>query len=216
MKEDKGFIDKWNIIEYMEDKNWVGNLEDYSIGGVWALFGKKKEETNKNDEWFCLQVAKTRDIEDEISEDMTYLKIKKHNEGEKNYVNQFGEKMFDYTAREIVNSNIREVEYSDIMSKYKNLLFICVCEESDKTKRTAIERYFAWNAHALYWRNGRPYKGAKYYPEKKLNEARIGINKKIGLNDDIKKDIDSFWNSPTINNKFINTVEICNTDCSGK
>lgn len=97
----KEFLEKQNIIIKLEDEKWEGNLEDYNIGGIWALFGKKSEN---NDTWFCLQVGQTENIADEIKADKKCLEAKKDGlEADKkcldptidklrtkHYVNQFG------------------------------------------------------------------------------------------------------------------------------
>lgn len=189
MKKDKEFLEKYNIIIELENGEWEGNLEDYKMGGVWALFGK---ESDKNVQWICLQVAKTENIAGEIKTDINCLKPRIDPEKrkiEKNYVNQFGKHMFSYNEY----PSSREYLYSEIADKYKYLIFICVSKEKDAAKRLAIEKYFAWRARALYWRNGGAYKEEKDYSEDDLNKIQDGKFMDMNLDATIKKDLDSFF-----------------------
>ncbi|WP_052246082.1 hypothetical protein [Clostridium tyrobutyricum] len=193
MKVDKGFIEKHNIIIELENGKCEGNLEeyleDYKMGGVWALFGK---EFDNNDQWFCLQVAKTENIAGEIKRDISCLKSEIDPEKEKiekNYVNQFGKHMFSYNEY----PSSREYLYSEIAKIYKYLIFICVSKENDAAKRSAIETYFAWMARALYWRNGRAYKKEKNYSKDALDKIQSSKFMNINLDVTVQKNLDSFF-----------------------
>lgn len=189
MKVDKELIEKYNIIIELENGEWKGNLEDYKMGGVWALFGK---EFDNNDQWFCLQVAKTENIAGEIRTNISYLKPKMELEKrniEKDYVNQFGKHMFSYNEY----PSSREYLYSEIAENYKYLIFICVSKENDAAKRSAIETYFAWRTRALYWRNGRAYKEKKNYSEDVLDKIQSSKFVDINLDGTVQKKLDSFF-----------------------
>lgn len=89
----------------------------------------------------------------------------------------------------------REQLYNEIREEYENLIFICVYKEDDIKERTDIEKYFAWNAYPLYWRNGGPYKEEKEYSESMLDEIKDKIIGNINLNDNVRKIIDLFFES---------------------
>ncbi|AQR93398.1 hypothetical protein [Clostridium saccharoperbutylacetonicum] len=180
MEVDKRFLDEQDIITELNNPERERNLEDYNIGGVWALFGKKKRKNNNT--WFCLQVAQTGNIKKEIIADIKCLESKTDmKRKKKSYVNQFGEEMFFYYEY----PSCREQLYNEIMKKYESLVFICVCKGDDIPERKKIEKYFAWNAHALYWRNGGAYTEAKNYQESKLNEMKKEIINEIINNKDL-------------------------------
>lgn len=185
MEVDKEFLEKQDIIIKLEDEKWVGNLEDYNLGGIWALFGKKAED---NDIWFCLHVGQTRNIADEISANIKCLDAELDELRIKHYVNQFGKEMFSYDEY----PTCREQIYNKIMEEYEDLIFICVYKEDDNKKRIDIEKYYAWNTYPLYWRNGGPYKEAKNYSEAMLDKIKNEVINNMSLDDNIRKIIDSF------------------------
>lgn len=129
------------------------NLNDYKKAGVWALFGQKKTvESDENKKWFCLQVAETKNIANEIRIDIECI------EGEmvcrdKSYVNQFNETIFSYKEY----PSIKEILYNHIKNNFENLKFICVKLEENREIRKKVEKMFANKTKAIYWRNGRPY-----------------------------------------------------------
>lgn len=129
----------------------IDNLDSYKKAGVWALFGKPKSAENKK--WFCLQVGETKDIAHEIEIDKKRIEEKMVCNREKNYVNQFKQKIFSYTEY----SSIQEKLYKHINDNYNNLVFTCVSLEEDTKIRKKIESYFARKTRAIYWRNGHPY-----------------------------------------------------------
>ena len=181
----------WDLFEKKPDENVQKKLEKYKKKGVWALFGKKFGE---NVPWICLQVAKTTNIADEIKKDINCLKPsidEKIKENKKNYVNQFGNIMFEYNDYEYPSS--REHLYNKIACEYNTLMFICVSEEANSAKRLDIEKYFAWRARALYWRNGGPYKKEKNYSEDDLNKIQEDTFMDIKLDEKIKKNLDSWF-----------------------
>ena len=181
---------EFNTIVNLTDYNTKEiKLEKYKKKGVWALFGKKFGE---NVPWICLQVAKTTNIADEIKKDINCLKPsidEKIKENKKNYVNQFGNIMFEYNDYEYPSS--REHLYNKIACEYNTLMFICVSEEDKSAKRLDIEKYFAWRARALYWRNGGPYKKEKNYSEDDLNKIQEDTFMDIKLDEKIKENLDS-------------------------
>lgn len=128
------------------------NLDNYKKSGVWALFGKLKSRQNKK--WFCLQVGQTKDIASEIEIDDRRIEGGIVYNREKNYVNQFKQKIFSYTD----DPSIQEKVYHHINDNYDDLVFTCVRIEENAKIRRKIESYFASKTHAIYWRNGGPYK----------------------------------------------------------
>lgn len=145
------------------------------------MLGKSKDK----EQWFCLQVAKTTNIAKEIASDITCMQEINSTGTEKNYVNQFGKFRFSHAK----NDFVRDIEYSEIRRKYKDLIFVCVCLEDNNKMKSQVEKYFAWKTQALYWRNGRPYKNEKAISVNYLKEVRNNVC----LGDaKIKKDIDNF------------------------
>lgn len=129
------------------------NIDNFNNAGVWALFGKYK----KNSECYCLQVAATINIKEEILTDKKLIKGNlEKNRPEKSYVNQFGEELFKYPD----HPSAKEYLYSDyIKENFENLQFVVIYNEKDPKKdKKEIEREFAYQTRALCWRNGRPYK----------------------------------------------------------
>ncbi|MBA4698452.1 MAG: hypothetical protein H2212_03380 [Ruminococcus sp.] len=185
MEVHKETLEQQDIIVKQESERWEGNLKGYKIGGIWALFGRKPES---NDTWFCLQVGQTKNISVEISADIKYLDIKTNQVKKKCYVNQFGKEIFHYDEY----PSYQELLYKKIRAEYENLIFICIYKEEDIEKRRDIEKYFAWNAYPLYWRNGGSYREKKEYSEDELAQIKNGFLSDIKLNDDIRKTIDSF------------------------
>ena len=85
--------------EYMKTKGFVTitekNTSDFFEAGVWIMFGKSTE----NHKYECLNVGKNNNIGKELAADFFRIEnfIEKEDEP-KDYVNQFGEKIFDYTV----------------------------------------------------------------------------------------------------------------------
>lgn len=133
------------------------NIENFSVPGVWALFGMRNDVID--DRWYCLQVAETGCVKSEVEKDMNLIDSElDESSSEASYVNQFGEVLFSYP----VYPSAREYLYSKYVKKqFKELRFVFICEERDRTIRRNIEKEFAYRANAVYWRNGRPYKSGK-------------------------------------------------------
>lgn len=119
--------------------------------GVWALFGKESAQSD----YICLNVGKCVDVGYEIIYDIGCMKqIEFRNDGEKEYINQFGESCkFKYKKNQV-----QEYLYPFIKScNYYALKFVLVHNENclDKEREYAIEH------QAKFWRNGKPYEKAK-------------------------------------------------------
>lgn len=130
------------------------NIKNYKDGGVWALFGKRKIASDNK--WYCLQVASTRCIYEEIKKDYILLENEEIECAEDvPYINYFGEEVFSYPA----HPTTREYLYTQyIKNLFKDFRFVIVCIENDIKNRKKIEKAFAIHTKAIYWRNGRPYK----------------------------------------------------------
>lgn len=130
------------------------NIDNYNEGGVWALFGKRKIASDNK--WYCLQVASTRCVREEINKDYILLENKEIECAETvPFINYFGEIVFNYPE----HPTIREYLYTQyIKDLFEDFKFVIVCIENDIDKRKEIERAIAINTKAIYWRNGRPYK----------------------------------------------------------
>lgn len=134
-----------------------------------ALYGVEK--TSDNTEWKCLQVGQSSNMGREIDIDMNYLYQNNSFIEIKNYVNQFGKKMFEYSRI----ASIQELLYSHIAEKYHKFIFICVLEEADQVKRKKFEKCFAWLTNSLYWRNGGTYIDEKNYTELVLEKQKSEV-----------------------------------------
>lgn len=132
--------------------------------GVWALFGQKKLESDENKKWYCLQVAETKNIANEIRIDIECIKGELACR-EKNYINQFNQVVFSYEE----HPSIKEILYNNINNTYDNLIFICVKLEEDREIRKNVESIFANKTNAIYWRNGCPYKTGNSLDFDKIN-----------------------------------------------
>ena len=130
------------------------NIDNYNKGGVWALFGKRKKASDNK--WYCLQVASTRCIYEEIKKDYILLENEEIECAEDvPYINYFGEKVFSYPAHPTTREYLYTQHIKDLFEDFK---FVIVCIENDIKKRKEIEKSFAIYTKAIYWRNGRPYK----------------------------------------------------------
>jgi len=121
-------------------------------------------KSEKNKKWFCLQVAETKNIANEIRIDIECLKGKMVCR-EKNYVNQFNQTIFSYKEY----PSIKEILYNHINNNFTNLIFVCVKLEEDREIRKKVENTFANKTNAIYWRNGRPYKNGNSLDLDNLN-----------------------------------------------
>lgn len=127
------------------------NVGEFKKSGVWALFGKHKEQRGEG--WLCLQVGQTKLIQKEIFADIKLMKFNSNVE-EINYVNQFNEIVFRYGR----TPTTRERIYKQIDAKYEKLVFVCIKLSNNKTEMKEFERAFATKYHAVFWRNGGSYK----------------------------------------------------------
>lgn len=131
--------------------------------GVWFLLGRE----NESSPLVCLQVAQKDNIGNEIENDVRYLRTKVLKPGKKEYVNQFGEKQFDY--EDWGQYRARKLYYN-IAHKYSDLTFVCIWDEKifeDKSNRELLEKYIAYKTKAVFWVNGRPFKKELTDDEKK-------------------------------------------------
>lgn len=130
------------------------NMKAYMSHGVWALFGRKKEQL-----WTCLQVGQSGNIGSEIISDVECLSGKRavREDEEYSYINQFGNVVEGYGY--YVYLTPREQIYKKIGEEYNDFVFVCICcGENYKDNKKSIEKYAAWKLRALFWRNGRPFK----------------------------------------------------------
>lgn len=143
--------------------------QGYSKPGVWALYGRKL-----NEEWKCLEVAKTADIYDEIQSAIYILTTPDDEICKKcNDTHPASRKFEEYSAKfDIHNckscshtSNLRIESWKRnprYIDKYKDMLkqeyieykFVCVNKSEDmqdNSKREVVERQYATDHQALYW-----------------------------------------------------------------
>jgi len=170
----------------IEDTEIKGIKDIKGKFGVWFLIGK-----NINNKYECLQVAQSSDIGKEIeldindmtSKNLTSLNIK-------NYVNQFGEKMFEY--EEYDRWRARNLYYY-LSCNFSDFIFICIVDKklTDRGTRELLEKYIAYKTKSSFWVNGRPFIKEQSEEEKR---KLIEIYSKI-LKDIRKKLEDIFLNS---------------------
>ncbi|HFU4204666.1 TPA: hypothetical protein ACGO8I_000358 [Streptococcus suis] len=143
------------------------NIETFAIPGVWALFGKRKLTSSENDSisiddrYYCLQVATTKNIKDEVLKDRELLETQICTKPvKKNYVNQFKEKLFEYPEY----PSVREYLYSEISQHFSkdDFVFLLICQEDNSDVRKKIEKVFAHKTKAIYWRNGGSFKDGDF------------------------------------------------------
>ena len=135
------------IIEQKDKIITINSIAQYiEQEGVWALYGRKKDEDN----WECLNVGKCKDVGKEILYDLGCLHyLPFRNDGTKPYINQFKNACnFNYKK-----GQIQEYLYSYIAKEYFELKFIYIHHKSDLT----VEKEYAEKNRAIFWRNGRPY-----------------------------------------------------------
>ena len=135
------------IIEQKDKIITVNSIAQYiEQEGVWALYGRKKDEDN----WECLNVGKCKDVGKEILYDLGCLHyLPFRNDGTKPYINQFKNACnFNYKK-----GQIQEYLYSYIAKEYFELKFIYIHDKSD----LKVEKEYAEKNRPIFWRNGRPY-----------------------------------------------------------
>lgn len=135
------------IIEQKDKIITINSIAQYiEQEGVWALYGRKKDEDN----WECLNVGKCKDVGKEILYDLGCLHyLPFRNDGTKPYINQFKNACnFKYKK-----GQIQEYLYSYIAKEYFELKFIYIHHKSD----LKVEKEYAEKNRSIFWRNGRPY-----------------------------------------------------------
>lgn len=139
-----------NKIIYEENEDGSikeSNLENFMLKkGVWALFGYNRE----TGEHCCLNVGKSVNIGNEVLYDIACLHyLKSRYDGSKEYISQFKEQCgFKYKTHQV-----REYLYPYINLRWHSFQFIFIYDKPDKD----IEKKYANENNAKYWRNGRPY-----------------------------------------------------------
>lgn len=154
-------MDKEIIIETKSNQIVTNNIAKYfNKPGIWALFGRKKNE----EDWVCLNVGKNKNIGREILYDLGCLFFVPFlTEGVEEYISYSKKQCgFKYNS-----GLVQEYLYSYIAKEYYELQFIYVNKDADLD----YEREFAKKNKALFWRHGRPFKN-----ESKSNEE-IGETK---------------------------------------
>ena len=123
------------IIEQKDKIITINSIAQYiEQEGVWALYGRKKDEDN----WECLNVGKCKDVGKEILYDLGCLHyLPFRNDGKKPYINQFKNACnFKYKK-----GQIQEYLYSYIAKEYFKLKFIYIHHESDlKVKKIMLKK----------------------------------------------------------------------------
>lgn len=143
-------MDLFNILDTIKDDN----LDRYTMPGVWALFGKRKDKLN-DDKFFCLQVYETKNIKNEVEITKERLNNQFNDEvKQKKYINQFKEVMFEYPS---YPSDKEYLYGKEIKEKFRDFKFVFICEEHEDEKRRSIEKYFSVKTRSIYWRHGGPY-----------------------------------------------------------
>ena len=140
------------------------NVETYrKMSGVWLMFG-----TNNDDgKIYCLNVGKEKNIGNELQRDFQRLKsFKKIKENEHAYVNQFGEKMFDYP----VYADRLDYLYKEISNNYHDIFVIKIYDKSDGN----VEKYSAYLFRAAYWVSNGLYK--RNVSDKEIKTIRDLVN----------------------------------------
>ncbi len=163
---------RFSIVK-IEDSNNIDN-----INGVWALYGIKKAEKSK---WTCLQVGQSNKIGDEIRLDISYLGKNNLQILKKNYINQFGEKMFEYMKY----PSSREQLYKHLSEKYQDFIFVII--KCNRGNLKEIEKYYAWTSHAEYWRNGGTYIKEVNYTYEKFENIKNKIMTNKSLEEEIRR-----------------------------
>lgn len=123
------------------------NIEDFMLkNGVWALFGYSKETGER----CCLNVGKSVNVGNEVLYDIACLHyLKPRNDGIEEYVNQCNEPCgFKYKPNQV-----QEYLYPYINLSWHSFQFIFIYHKSDED----IEKKYAIENNAKYWRNGGPY-----------------------------------------------------------
>ena len=133
-------------------KSYKSNIDIYKDQpGVWMLCGKEKINDKK---WVCLQVAQNKNIGEEMLSDMEDLTKKNPVPKHMDYVNQFGEQLFEYDN---YNGFTAKVLYHKIAKNYNDLWFCVIAYGNglaEKASREKLEKYIAYKTYSIFWRNG--------------------------------------------------------------
>ncbi|EGR92933.1 MULTISPECIES: hypothetical protein [Streptococcus] len=165
------------------------NIHEFNVPGVWALFGMRKDSNNET--YYCLQVGqKMYSIKDDVEAAQKFLTEGIKDElNERMYVNYFKEELFSYR----VITSYREFLYGEeIKRKFKNFKFIFISGETKDKERKAIEKAFAVETKAIYFRNGRPFeKGNSFNFD---NRSKINTKKQenVKFSEEIKNFINKY------------------------
>ena len=113
------------IIEQKDKIITINSIAQYiEQEGVWALYGRKKDEDN----WECLNVGKCKDVGKEILYDLGCLHyLPFRNDGTEPYINQFKN---DCNLK-YKKGQTQEYLYSYIAKEYFELKFIYIHHKSD-------------------------------------------------------------------------------------
>ena len=133
--------------EYEDGSIKESNLEDYMlVSGVWALYGINRETSKPR----CLNVGKSVNVGNELLYDIACLHfLKAREDGSEAYISQFEEDCgFKYESNQV-----QEFLYPHIALQWHSLKFIYIHNVSDEK----IERKYAQEHNAKYWRNGSPF-----------------------------------------------------------
>ena len=161
--------------------------------GVWFLIGK-----NINNKYECLQVAQSSDIGKEIELDINDMTSKKLTSLYfKNYVNQFGEKKFEYI--ECDRWRAKNL-YFYLSCNFSDFIFICIVDKklTDSKTRKLLEKYIAYKTKSSFWVNGRPF--IKEQSEEEKRELIESYSKRL---EDIRKTLEDIF----LNSKLLYKVD---------
>lgn len=142
-----------------------------NIPGVWTIYG-----VNESKE-ICLEVAQTRNIENELSYDLTLIcKDYKNADLTKRYAarrlfNQFSKK-FNVCK---CDKNRLRAKYRDIAQTFSELKIYILCEaEENKYTREVIEMEHAIHNKALYWNAwGKQRKNAHVFYNEMMRQNKL-------------------------------------------
>lgn len=143
----KGKIGEVIYEEYENGKIKKSILEDYMlVKGVWALYGINRETSENR----CLQVGKSKNVGNELLYDIACLHfLEARMDGSIKYINHFEE----YCDFNYESNQVQEYLYPHIASQWHSFKFVYIHDASDME----IERNYAKENSAKYWRNGSPY-----------------------------------------------------------
>lgn len=165
------------------------NIHKFNVPGVWALFGMRKDSNDKT--YYCLQVGqKMYSTKDDIETAQKFLTEGIKDElYERKYVNYFKEELFSYR----VVISYREFLYGEeIKKKFQNFKFIFISGETKDKERKAIEKAFAVETKAIYFRNGRPFEKGNSFDFDNRSEINIEKQENVKFSEEIKNFINKY------------------------